>query len=497
MCLGFLVSASCGPVEPKTCTPASCPTGCCDADGECQPGNTQQVCGTNGNQCQACDFTRSCQLGFCAPGMSGTGGGGGSGDGGQTAPLCTRFTTATQAFFAGKTTCAYQQGSTPVSVALDDAPSGRCVAAQASCAGDAVALEAWVTCLSGAAVCTTGNEALAVGGYTQCELTARAALSSACLAALTEPPVDAGTGGGSGATGGGDGSTGGGAASVGGGAGATGGGGAATGGGDGSTGGGTGAMGGGAGATGGGTAVTGGGAGAMGGGTAVTGGGAGATGGGTAVTGGGSGATGGGTGATGGGAGSTGGGTGATGGGSGATGGGTGATGGGTGTCAGCLSGATCVTTPSTTACGSNGAQCVACTGPDTCVAGACGIDPTSVWLVRPTRMQVVDPTWDITSPADLYVELWCPSTASSITFTSSTVQDSDNAEWVTGGCTLTAAQLLTTGVDFAVSDRDAIGSEVVQSRTLMRPMEAQLRNGQFLGATSTLSVANFAFIKQ
>jgi hypothetical protein len=47
------------------CTPQSCPNGCCDEDGNCQPGNTLQSCGTGGEACEPCNDQRICQDGQC------------------------------------------------------------------------------------------------------------------------------------------------------------------------------------------------------------------------------------------------------------------------------------------------------------------------------------------------------------------------------------------------------------------------------------------------
>jgi hypothetical protein len=48
------------------CTPSSCPAGCCQ-NNACQPGNTQQACGTSGAACSACPTGTSCTNGTCQP----------------------------------------------------------------------------------------------------------------------------------------------------------------------------------------------------------------------------------------------------------------------------------------------------------------------------------------------------------------------------------------------------------------------------------------------
>ncbi|MFN8589876.1 MAG: pentapeptide repeat-containing protein [Thermomicrobiales bacterium] len=44
----------------STCTPETCPHGCCAADGSCQPGTTSPVCGTGGVACRACSAGQGC-----------------------------------------------------------------------------------------------------------------------------------------------------------------------------------------------------------------------------------------------------------------------------------------------------------------------------------------------------------------------------------------------------------------------------------------------------
>jgi hypothetical protein len=48
------------------CTAASCPSGCCDADGFCQPGTALGACGPAGGTCQVCPGTAACTGGACA-----------------------------------------------------------------------------------------------------------------------------------------------------------------------------------------------------------------------------------------------------------------------------------------------------------------------------------------------------------------------------------------------------------------------------------------------
>lgn len=79
--LGFLgaVGASCGGGKPA-CNASTCGSGCCDANGTCQPGGSNLYCGLGGAQCNACQLGQFCTLGLCTGG-SGTGGGMGTGGG--------------------------------------------------------------------------------------------------------------------------------------------------------------------------------------------------------------------------------------------------------------------------------------------------------------------------------------------------------------------------------------------------------------------------------
>lgn len=80
---------SCTP-QPRRCGPATCATGCCDANGECQSGGNIAACGANGSECRTCGTGQSCMSGQCssantaggAAGGGSAGVGGGSGGGG-------------------------------------------------------------------------------------------------------------------------------------------------------------------------------------------------------------------------------------------------------------------------------------------------------------------------------------------------------------------------------------------------------------------------------
>ena len=59
--------ADCEPATPAVCDLASCPTGCCDAKDQCQPGQAPANCGAGGSACQVCPPGSECIE--CPPGQ--------------------------------------------------------------------------------------------------------------------------------------------------------------------------------------------------------------------------------------------------------------------------------------------------------------------------------------------------------------------------------------------------------------------------------------------
>ncbi|MEW5743608.1 MAG: hypothetical protein AB1938_32150, partial [Myxococcota bacterium] len=78
---GFLVGCG-GTSQRGACNATTCMSGCCDGNGECQPGFLESACGTGGLACFSCAAGLSCQFGVCVPGSSQGGGAGGSSGGG-------------------------------------------------------------------------------------------------------------------------------------------------------------------------------------------------------------------------------------------------------------------------------------------------------------------------------------------------------------------------------------------------------------------------------
>ncbi len=82
---GVLLSAaaSCGSGK-KRCDASTCASGCCDVNGDCQPGVSNGACGSAAGACVACLPNQVCQLGLCTPLGTGGGTGGPGQDGGRS-----------------------------------------------------------------------------------------------------------------------------------------------------------------------------------------------------------------------------------------------------------------------------------------------------------------------------------------------------------------------------------------------------------------------------
>lgn len=67
LCLAVpaVVAVGCSPKPPAACSATTCPTGCCDAAGQCQAGLTTDACGTNGALCATCFTGQVCSFGLC------------------------------------------------------------------------------------------------------------------------------------------------------------------------------------------------------------------------------------------------------------------------------------------------------------------------------------------------------------------------------------------------------------------------------------------------
>ena len=63
ICVSALFTYACSSGD--KCGPSTCPSGCCDAEGECRSGLLDADCGTGGNACTTCSGVEICQGGTC------------------------------------------------------------------------------------------------------------------------------------------------------------------------------------------------------------------------------------------------------------------------------------------------------------------------------------------------------------------------------------------------------------------------------------------------
>jgi dienelactone hydrolase len=78
--VGMLLQLNCGSTTAK-CSEATC-SGCCDATGACQSGDSQTACGAAGASCQSCTSIQACVVGQCQ--QRSVGGGTATSDGGTS-----------------------------------------------------------------------------------------------------------------------------------------------------------------------------------------------------------------------------------------------------------------------------------------------------------------------------------------------------------------------------------------------------------------------------
>lgn len=65
--IGFFLLTACVPeVEPPEVCALSC-AGCCDVNGQCQPGHSELACGSAGRLCATCSAGLTCTIGACQP----------------------------------------------------------------------------------------------------------------------------------------------------------------------------------------------------------------------------------------------------------------------------------------------------------------------------------------------------------------------------------------------------------------------------------------------
>lgn len=189
-----------------------------------------------------------------------------------------------------------------------------------------------------------------------------------------------------------------------------------------------------------------------------------------------------------------------------------GSSGGGTAGCtptscpSGCCLNGTCQPGTQPLACGTNGDACLTCMMNESCTNQACGIDPQSMWRVRPTSARVAatkigGSSWDsFGGDPDPFVNVYCPATSSSVTASTSTVDNSYTPTWTSGECTMTAAALMSAGFAFSVYDSDGVlggADDLIAPKTTVVLTSATLMAGTVTrGPISALTSITFTLTR-
>ncbi|MFO0600662.1 MAG: hypothetical protein U0228_35465 [Myxococcaceae bacterium] len=97
--------------------------------------------------------------------------------------ICTRLDAAQNAFYAGKTECSSSSGGVTITLKRS---ALTCSDSKCPSAADQKALENYVTCLTKAQACTSGNESAAVNAGTGCAFTLAGEVSSSCQMELSQ-----------------------------------------------------------------------------------------------------------------------------------------------------------------------------------------------------------------------------------------------------------------------------------------------------------------------
>lgn len=166
--------------------------------------------------------------------------------------------------------------------------------------------------------------------------------------------------------------------------------------------------------------------------------------------------------------------------------------------CPGCCFNGTCQAGVAAGACGKSGTTCAACGTNQVCKSDqSCGVDPQAMFKVQPVSATITPTipgtttTWDLTSPPDVIVNLWCPATAAAVTSSTPEATDSYNPTWSTGGCLMKASDLMSQGFAISAFDNDPVGSDPITSKGTIIVTEAQLIAGTrtLTGAGQTMTV--------
>ena len=132
----------------------------------------------------------------------------------------------------------------------------------------------------------------------------------------------------------------------------------------------------------------------------------------------------------------------------------------------------------------------------EACTSQTCGFDPQSMWQIQPSSARIGGSSWDLATDPDPYVDLYCPSSETSVTESTPSVTDSSTPTWSSGGCVLTAAQLLSAGFAFAVYDEDGLSADDrIASKTTVTVTAADLMAGTLTrGPMGSLTSITFTF---
>lgn len=181
----------------------------------------------------------------------------------------------------------------------------------------------------------------------------------------------------------------------------------------------------------------------------------------------------------------------------------TGSTSGGDGctaaTCVGCCFNGACQGGTTAAGCGKGGATCSTCSAPDICTSEQiCAVDPASMWIVQPTAAMISTTnngaSWDPGGGApDPFVNLYCPASAAAITSATPFVSDTFTPTWTTGGCTMSAKDLMAAGVGIEVWDDDNLVNDLIAAKGTIVVTEEDLRAGAITGITNKTTLISLS----
>lgn len=148
--LALFVGGGCGTGQKVPCLRSNC-GGCCDSNGECQPGNQLYACGLGASTCASCSSSGACVNGAC---VAGDGGAAGPRDGGCGPANCNGCCDPNDFCRGGNTNqhCGIAGAACAPCSAGQSCQGGRCEVAT-SCNG----------CVDAVGACQPGNAPTACG----------------------------------------------------------------------------------------------------------------------------------------------------------------------------------------------------------------------------------------------------------------------------------------------------------------------------------------------